>query len=184
MTQALVCIDFINEIVGETGKLAQKGYARFTEQHGTLQRLAALQSEFREKGHRVVHVHLGFSPDYADHPANSPLIGGARNGGILQLGTPSTELHSVVGAMPGDLVLVKKRISAFYETGLEPTLRVLGIRELVIAGVATDIAVQSAARDAHDRDFSVEIVGACCAAASQDDHDQALANIAKFARVT
>lgn len=183
MTTALICIDFINEIVGSSGKLAQKGYLALAEANDTLKKLSALQEEVRGAGGRVIHVHLGFAPDYADHPAKSLLLGGARAAGILQLGTQSTELHPAAKPEAGDLVIVKKRISAFHGTNLEITLRSLGVGEVLIAGVATDLAVQSAARDAHDRDFAVRVARDACAAGSQEDHETALRNIAKFAAV-
>lgn len=183
MTTALVCIDFINEIVDASGKLAGKGYSAFVQKHGTLEKLARKQAEVRGGRGRVIHVHLGFAQDYADHPAKSPLLGGARAGGILKLGTPSTAIQSSVAPQSPDIVLVKKRISAFYGTGLDLLLRTIGCDHLIIAGVATDLAVQSAARDAHDRDFPVEIAAECCAAASDEDHEIALKNLGKFARI-
>ncbi len=183
MTTALVCIDFINEIVDSTGKLASKGYYAFTQKHGTLENLARRQAEVRGAGGQVIHVHLGFAANYTDHPASSLLLGGARAGKILLLGTPSTAIHTSVAPQGGDIIMVKKRISAFYGTSLELTLRSLGTSELIIAGVSTDLAVQSAARDAHDRDFVVKIASDACAAATDQDHDVALQNLAKFTKV-
>jgi nicotinamidase-related amidase len=183
MSKALICIDFINEIVGENGKLAAKGYFDFVSRHNTLINLARLQAEIRESGGRVIHVHLGFENDYADHPASSPLLGGARNAGILKLNTPSTTLHPRVAVQANDIEIAKKRISAFYGTSLDVVLKSLNISDIWIAGVATDIAVQSAARDAHDRDFSVTVIADACAAASDTDHEIAIKNIAKFAKI-
>lgn len=183
MAKALVCIDFIHEIIGETGKLARKGYFAFAQKHETLANLSRLQEEFRGAGNKVIHVHLGFAADYSDHPATSPLLGGARANGILRLGTPSVAIVGPVAPKAGDLVISKKRVSAFYGTSLDVALRSLGVTELVIAGVATDLAVQSAARDAHDRDYAVSVASAACAAASDEDHASALATLTKLAKV-
>ncbi len=68
MSKVLICIDFINEIVGSSGKLAAKGYSAFCETHATLSNLAKRQAAMRADGGRVIHVHLGFAADYADHP--------------------------------------------------------------------------------------------------------------------
>jgi nicotinamidase-related amidase len=182
MSKALICIDFINEIVGN-GKLAAKGYAAFCEAHATLSNVARRQAATRSDGGRVIHVHLGFAPDYADHPAQSKLLGGARGGGILKLGTPSTAIATTVAPVGDDLVIVKKRMSAFHGTSLELILRSLGITHVTIAGVATDLAVQSAARDAHDRDFTVEVAADACAAATSEDHEGALKTMSKFATI-
>lgn len=183
MHNALICIDFINEIVGASGKLAGKGYYDFVTRHNTLGNLAAEQAAVRASGGKVIHVHLGFASDYSDHPGSSPLLGGAKAGGILQENTPSTAFASEVAPMDGDIVLVKKRISAFFETGLDQILRELGVGTVILAGVATDIAVESAARDAHDRDFQVEVAPACCAAANDEDHVNALKTMRKFAAI-
>lgn len=183
MTSAIICIDFINEIVGASGKLAGKGYREFATQHNTLANLAKEQAAVRAAGGRVFHVHLGFAPDYSDHPAKSPLLGGARGAGILKLGTPSTEIVREVAPQEGDLVIVKKRISAFFGTDLERRLRDLNVGRVLLAGVATDLAVQSAARDAHDRDFEVEVLAQCCAAANEADHGTALNTMRKFVSV-
>lgn len=183
MTSAIVCIDFIHEIVHPTGKLAAKGYASFADKHGSLSNLAARQAATRSDGARVIHVHLAFAEDYSDLPTRSPLLGGARAGGILKLGTQSSTIHSAVAPQNGDVVLQKKRISAFHGTSLEITLRSLDVNEITIAGVATDLAVQSAARDAHDRDFLVRIAADSCIAASDEDHNAALRNMAKFATI-
>lgn len=183
MQNAIVCIDFINEIVGSTGKLAAKGYFDFVMRHDTLTKLANKQEEVRLNGGQVIHVHLGFAPDYSDHPRLSLLLGGARGADILKIGTSSTEIVDQVAPKPGDIVIVKKRISAFYQTELERKLRDLSIEKIIIAGVATDLAVQSAARDAHDRDFQVEIAADCCAAANDADHNSALDTMRKFSEV-
>lgn len=183
MTKALLCIDFIHEIIGETGKLAGKGYFAFAQRHKTLEHLSRLQTEFRADGNKVIHVHLGFAPDYADHPAKSPLLGGARTNEILRLRTPSISIVAAVAPIGDDLVLTKKRISAFHGTSLDITLRSLGANEVVIAGVATDLAVQAAAYDAHDLDYTVSIASTACAAASDDDHSSALVTLKKFTRI-
>ncbi len=57
-------------------------------------------------------------------------------------------------------------------------------KKVTIAGVSTDLAVQSADRDAHGLDIEVEIAVSCCAAASNSDHQNALDNMSKFASVT
>lgn len=181
--KALICIDLIYEIMNEHGLMAQKGYADFAKQHGTLRHVADLQKEVRAENGRVFHVHLGFLPDYADAPNHSPLMAAAPKAGILQAGTKSTTIVPEVAPQEGDIVLLKKRISPFYETGLEMMLRTMGVTEVILAGVATDIAIQSTARDAHDRDFVVTVAAHACAAATHAEHETALANMAKFAKI-
>lgn len=181
--RALLCIDYINEIVSPDGKLAGKGYAEFVKQHETLDKVAALMEKTRASGGVIVGVRLGFSSDYVEQPESSPLFGQAKKFGALQIGTQATEFHSALRFMPEDVILWKHRVSAFHGTSLDVILRNQGIKKLLIAGVATDLAVQSAARDAHDLDYSVTVVSDACAAANEEDHEQSLRMLAKIADI-
>jgi nicotinamidase-related amidase len=53
----------------------------------------------------------------------------------------------------------------------------------VVAGVATDLAVSSITRDAHDRDIIATIISDACATISTLHHDAALIGISKLATV-
>lgn len=184
MKSALICIDFINEIVSQEGKLAGKGYHDFVRAHDTLSRVAKAQRHFRAAGELVVHVRLAFSLNYAEHSDRSVLLGKAREFGILQVGKWGTEFPANVAPLESDVILTKHRISAFFGTSLDAILRARGIEQVYIAGVATDLAVQSAARDAHDRDYGVTVLSDCCAATSDTDHDSSLTTLRKIASVS
>jgi nicotinamidase-related amidase len=182
-TRALISIDFINEIAHSEGKLSARGYADFLDRHGTLDRIARLLAAARGGGVPVFHVRVGFSPDYREQPEHSPLFGPARKHQVFALGTWATEFHPLAQPAAGETVIVKHRVSAFYGTPLDLILRNLGVGEVLIAGVATDLAVQSASRDAHDRGYRVTIVGDCCASVSDRDHEDALRLLSKVARI-
>lgn len=183
LATALLSIDFIHDIIEDGGKLAGKGYARFAAEHGTLIKLAKAQERFRAEGSLLVHVRVGFSANYLEHPAQSPLFGKAKDFGALQLSRQGTEFAAMVAPAAGEPVVVKSRVSAFYGTNLDLILRTQGIKTLLIAGVATDLAVEAAARDAHDRDYDVVVLSDCCAAASIEDHIRSLETIKKIGRV-
>jgi len=59
---------------------------------------------------------------------------------------------------PGDIVLPKKRYSAFFETDLDERLRSRGIKDLIISGVMTNLCCETTARDAFMRDYRVFIL--------------------------
>ncbi len=179
----LLIIDYINEIVDEKGKLAGKGYAAFVSTHDTFAKLNRAIEKARAKGIPVMFVRVGFSPDYTDLPSGSPLFGGAKKFGALQLGTWATEIHNAITIQPTDKVITKHRVSAFYNTTLDEVLKEQRADTLLIAGVATDLAVQSTARDAHDRDYRVIVLEDLCAAATKEDHDEAIRLLAKVATI-
>jgi len=184
MKRALLVIDFINDIVDPTGKLAGKGYANFIAEHGTFDHLNTAIGAFREAGDSVIFVRLAFHPSYNNQPKGSPVFGKAHEFGILADGTWSTEINDAVDYRKGDdEVVVKTRVSAFHGTGLADMLRVAGVTDVYIAGVATDLAVEAAARSAHDNDFTVHVVTDASAAANQADHDKSLHVLPKFAQL-
>lgn len=180
---ALILIDFINEIVDPKGKLAGKGYSVFDEKYGSLTAVSGLLARARAKNAAIFHVRVGFSADYKEQPEASPLFGAAKKFNALRLGEWGTEFHAKASPNPNEAILVKHRVSAFYGTPLEAILRTCGVRTVVIAGCATDVAVQAAVRDAHDRDFECIVAADSCIAASDDDHTQALRMLAKVASI-
>lgn len=181
--RALVLIDFINEIVDLNGKFAGKGYAEFDARHGVLDRAGKLLQNARSSGFAIIHVGLGFSADYKEQPETSPLFGSAKKFGALKIGDWGTKIHPKVAPVSGEAVLTKHRVSAFFGTTLDIILRNYGVREIFVLGCATDMAVQSAAHDAHDRDYVCTIVGDCCIAANDEDHEQTLRLLGKIAKV-
>lgn len=88
-----------------------------------------------------------------------------------------------LGYDPREKTITKTRVSPFYQTDLESYLREKEITEIVVAGVATDLAVSSITRDAHDRDLAVTVVADACGTISRDHHEAALIAIAKLGNV-
>ena len=72
---------------------------------------------------------------------------------------------------PEDLVVDKVRFDAFQWTSLEPLLRGLGVRELVVCGVVTNLCVETTVRSAFMRDFPVTVLADCCAAKTRRLHE-------------
>jgi biuret amidohydrolase len=180
----LVLIDFINEIVHPDGKLAGKGYSDFIARHGTLDKVATLLAHVRTKGIAAIHVRVGFSPDYKEQPLGSPLFGHAGKLGALKLGGWGTEFHPLAAPLAGEAVMVKHRVNAFVGTPLDVILRTRGVTDVVVAGCSTDVGVQTTARMAHDLDYACTVIGDCCAAPKDEDHEQTLRMLTKVARVT
>lgn len=180
---ALILIDFINEIVDEKGKFAGRGYPAFVKAHNVLDNVNAAITKARAKGVPIIFVCIGFSHDYREWPASSPLFGAAKKFGALQLDAWATEIHESLDKRDTDFLVTKHRVSAFYATSLEVILRTIKVDTLLLGGVATDLAVQSAAREAHDRDYRVVVLEDLCGAGNDEDHTHALRLLTKVAVV-
>lgn len=180
---ALVCIDYINDMVSDGGKLSGKGYLSFVKDYNTLEKVKILQNKFRDREFEVIHVKISFSENYLEHPSNSLLFGKAKEFKALQIGTWGTEFADQVKPNKDEKVIIKRRVSAFFGTDLETTLRATGVETIYFVGVSTDLAIESAVRDAHDRDFNVIVIYDCCAAANEDDHNKSLITLKKISSV-
>ena len=71
-------------------------------------------------------------------------------------------------------IIEKYKWSAFYGTGLEPLLRILGTRLVIVCGTTSNACIETTIRDAYMRDYDVVIVKECVAAVRPDWHEAAL----------
>ena len=181
--KALLCLDFENDIVHPDGKVSGKGYAAFNAAHDTLTTLRKVQDQFRNANLPVVHVRVGFFPGYAQQPKGSPLMGKAHEFGAFDLSGWGGAFIDEVAPQGDELVINKHRVGCFYGTSLELTLRTMGVTDVFLAGVSTDLVVESTAREAHDRDFTVHVVADCCIAANEEDQQRSLTSMEKLASI-
>jgi ureidoacrylate peracid hydrolase len=78
-----------------------------------------------------------------------PELGGT----LLVDGTWDWQIVDALAPQPGDRVVAKTRYSGFCRTSLAEMLRRGGIRNLLFTGVATNVCVESTARDAYFEEF-------------------------------
>jgi isochorismate hydrolase len=76
-----------------------------------------------------------------------------------------------------DMVLQKKRYSAFFQTDLEKFLQSKGIKDLIISGVMTNLCCETTARDAFMRDYRVFFLIDGTATGKEDHHLATLKNL-------
>ena len=181
--KSLILIDFIHEFLHPDGKMTPQGMGKFAEEHYTLKNVKKLIDHFRTSGEEIIWIHLGFHENYDHCSTLSPRFKGAPALGILREWTWSVEFMEELGYDREEKTITKTRVSPFYKTDLEEYLRERWITEIVVAWVATDIAVSSITRDAHDRDIITTVISDACATVSIEHHDAALISIGKLAQV-
>jgi nicotinamidase-related amidase len=125
-----------------------------------------------ERGVLVVFTRHG----HAD-PARDGGMLGRWWGDLIQEGTPGHELIAL-GAGPDDPVVPKRRYDAFHDTGLEALLRGRAIEDVALAGVMTNLCVETTARAAFVRDFRVRVLLDAAATADEEMHLASLINLA------
>jgi nicotinamidase-related amidase len=103
----------------------------------------------------VIFTAVMHRPDGSDLGAVRHLHPLTAEGAALREGTPGVELYPDLDVQPGDVVIGKRRYSAFFGTDLDILLRDRGVEVVIIAGVATNVCCDSTARDAFFRGYKV-----------------------------
>lgn len=182
MKTALLVIDYINDIVDLNGKIPS--CAEYVEKNGIINNVNAALSRAREKNYLVIHVKVAFSRNYLAAGDKSPIFVGAKNANALIDGTWGTQFHKDLNVKEDEIVVIKHRISAIYGTDLDVYLRANEIERILIAGVSTNMAVELTAREAHDRNYLVEIIEDACGSYNKEMHDFSIKVLSKLAKIT
>ncbi|WP_047465510.1 cysteine hydrolase family protein [Rhizobium rhizogenes] len=157
---ALVVIDMQRDFAEPGGFGASLGndVSRITRIVPDVKRLI---DGFRKAGLPVIHTMECHRPDLSDLPpakrdrGNPTLRIGDEGpmGRILVAGEPGTAILPELAPIDGEIVIEKPGKGAFYATELGDILRDRGIRQLVFAGVTTEVCVQTTMREANDRGY-------------------------------
>lgn len=159
--RALLLIDFINPLdFPEAEQLA--GPALIAAKAAS-----QLTSVARQRGVPVIYANDNFGRWRSDFPTMVKRLGEDQgvSASIVRLLRPRRE----------DLTVLKPMHSAFFGTPLDIILDKMGVRSLVMAGLATDICIQLTAADAFLRDLKVHAPEDCTAAETQEKKETALA---------
>lgn len=89
-------------------------------------------------------------------------------------GTYGCQIASDLNVAASDLVVIKKRYSAFHDTTLDQMLNQLKPDVLVLAGINTHACIRMTAIDAYQRDWEVIIAGDCVDSNDREHHDISL----------
>jgi nicotinamidase-related amidase len=130
-----------------------------------------LAEKFREVGAPVFLVHVVGSADGGDrlHPdADDPMPAHSAPPANF------SEILPELGPKDGDFVIDKRQWGAFYGTPLDLQLRRRGIRTIVLAGISTNMGVESTARDAYERGFNQIFAEDAMSARSPEAHDNSV----------
>jgi nicotinamidase-related amidase len=130
----------------------------------------------------IVFVKIWFLEWYLNQPKNSPLFGKANEFWVLELWTRWTEIIDSI-SIKDEKIVIKHRVSPFFETNLEKILQENHISQVFLTWCATDLVVESTARDAHDRDYEVFVFQDCCIAANIQDHTNSLETMKKIGKI-
>jgi len=164
-TTALVVIDMQRDFVerGGFGEALGNDVSRLAAIVPTVRDLLAWA---RANALCVIHTREGQRPDLADCPPAKRQRGrptlrigdAGPMGRILVDGQPGNDIVPELAPSVGETVIVKPGKGAFYATRLDELLRSQLITHLILAGVTTEVCVQTTMREANDRGYECLLV--------------------------
>jgi nicotinamidase-related amidase len=143
---------------------------RFAGDTGYLPRLAGAVTAARAAGIPVIYVTIGFRPGHPEISARNKSFSAVASSGRFTDGDPAAEIHPAVAPGDGDLIVTKRRVSAFAGSDLDVLLRGLGAGTLALAGIATSGVVLSTLRQAADLDYRLVVLADGCLDADPEVH--------------
>jgi len=141
----------------------------------------------------VIYLVMGYAPDQSNaggedspNPRKELALCLMRErpelrGKLLTYGTWDFQIVDALTPHPGELVILKPRYSGFVGTTLDAELRSRGIRTLLMAGIASNVCVESTLRDAYFREYwPVMIEDATMPAGSPEIQRATVHNVTTF----
>ena len=162
---ALVVIDMQRDFV-EHGGFGESLGNDVTLLQAIVPTVADLIALFRTRGWPILHTRESHLPDLSDCPPAKRERGEATlrigdkgpMGRLLIRGEPGNAIIPQCAPAPGEMVLDKPGKGMFCNTDCEAMLKAKGIKQLVFAGVTTEVCVQTSMREANDRGYECLLV--------------------------
>jgi len=167
MRSAVLVIDMQNGFVHERGSLPSQGGRQLPDLPRVIAENAAMIARARELDVPVIYTRHVFRPGFPEviQPRQhgrlplhaQPLLRGSWDAAIID------ELKEA----DGDVVIDKSRYDAFLNTDLDTVLHGLGVEQILVSGVLTQMCVESTVRTGHQRDYEMMVAADCCSAPPQ-----------------
>ena len=133
---------------------------RFAQSDDFLKAINTAITAARTAAIPVIYVVVSFRQGYPEISPNNKSFSAIKQQQFITMTT--AEIHPAIAPQPEDIVVTKRRVSAFSGSDLEVVLRAQGISHLVLCGIATSGVVLLTLREAADKDYQLTVLSDCC----------------------
>lgn len=172
---ALIVVDVQNDFVSPEGSAGKRG-DDVGAAIAMIPNLTRLIDQARKVGLTIVYIRTTHS-EWTD--TASWIYRTSQKSGLstCREGTWGAEFYDGIAPLPSERVVIKHRYSAFINTDLNTVLKARGIQSILVCGVATNVCVETTARDGYMYDYYVTMIDDCSAAYDAKLHMGTLENI-------
>ena len=172
---ALLVVDVQNDFVSPEGSAGKRG-EDVSAALAMMPNLVGLIESGRRVGLTIVYVRTTHS-EWTDTP--SWVYRSSQKSGLstCREGSWGAQFYEGIAPRPNERVVIKHRYSAFINTDLNTVLKARGIQSVLVCGVATNVCVETTARDAYMFDYYVTMIDDCSAAYDAKLHLGTLENM-------
>jgi len=183
---AVIVVDVQNAFVSRGGMFDLRGFD-ISHIAQVIEPIKKITSAARAKKVKVVYIAHRLSPDLREVGPNSPyqynkLLKTYREqpeirDKLLLRGTWGAEIIDELKPQEDDILIEKRRFSAFPGTDLDMMLKTYDIKYLAFTGVATNICVESSIRDACHLDYFPILISDAAASSVPSRHEATIGNV-------
>ena len=149
----------------------QAGILRnFPDTTALISNIAKAIANARQMKIPIIYVTVGFREGAPEISANNKSFSTGRERFTSISMEEFMKIESSLAPLTDEIIVTKRRISAFTGSDLEVVLRAQDIRNLVLSGVSTSGVVLSTLREAADKDYRLTVLSDCCADADEEVH--------------
>ena len=168
---AVILIEFQNDFCKEGGIL-HDGVKNEISRQGTIANAMKLAEGARKKGAAVIHTPFVFNEKYFKDHEMIGIVKAVADGNAFRKGTWGAEIIDELKPKEGDKVVTgKSTLCGFNNTDLEKIIKEANIKNIVIGGFLTNFCVESTARTAYDKGYSVTVIKDATAANSSEEQN-------------
>lgn len=155
---ALLIIDMQNDNMSIGGKSEKSGAVEHAKKQNIVENISKLIDMAHKNNMPVFHNQFVVKAGGKGIGENAPIFRSIKEIGSVVENTWGAETVDGIEISPEDFVLRRTRMSAFNGTQLDILLKGLNVKNIIITGVWTNMAVEHSARDGADYGYNVTVV--------------------------